>query len=809
MATDNPNVPLNPVRVKLDMQGGRALERQSPSKGEGMYALAIAKVVRVDYEAMEVTLLVMIGEEDFFQRVPIPLTFPGAGPRHFLGAMPECGSFCVIGYIASQPHKIPIVLSWVVPGAQMGYDWIPTQEFQPEEFDFNKRRRTELEGMYDRFRRKLRHMSPGNIVASSSQGSDLVLDESVLLTNRRANEIRIRDQDQAIITRSLQKFDVQGGVRVYSGMVQRDASLLPLQVFSDGIDWGGYRQRVGNVPLPPELLDPERRIDEGGFLPNDVFYRESDGGIPESGMDFGDDIDPYGFLVRGLFISRDGYIRDPELTLDGATYGGKRMFRTSFDPTSDPNLRRVNSITETDDDESATLTEHRTEVMHTWNGTLPVSEQTEGFDADRIPGAVMDETNDLLQNEQPMVMVVYGSVVGNDPFSDSGKELYGVPLRPIIFDDDGNGAPALVSGLGEEVNSHAASLFKVDPPLLTDVFPTFFSVTKGGQVRASIGGSGSGNSLELTAVSSMKIQAGGPITFEAVGGVRFINRGGEAQGNLGYDFTADTGGVRVSAGGPITEGNVAAAGDPEAGSPSQAPHLHLDASGPNGNVHVTANRDILIAAKNSIQLDRANTVDITPKTMMRLLTDKFSIQVKTVDKTVMGQCIELYSGPVNFLPTNAPLRKVTFAGTPLTGHIGGNTDEYKMVFGDRKETFLIGSHETNIVIGDMTYSTFVGTVTHRAGVNQSALGFSSGLQVNIPVGVMTMLAVAAASFKGVASVQVSSGGPAIFSGSVCTLGGAGKVGGIVCQTDIDPLSGLPLGFLGLGSPGHVLSAPVP
>lgn len=810
-STDNPGVPINSVRVKLELGGDRLREMQTPGKGLGQYALGIAKVIRVDYEAFEVTLMVMLGEDDYFQRVPVPLSFPGAGPRSFLGAMPERGSYCVIGYLPAQPHKIPVVLTWVVPGVALGHDWIPTQEFEPTEFDFNARRQAELEGLYERVRHKLRHMRPGNIVASSSQGSDLVLDESVWLANRRSNEIRIRDQDQAIVTRSVQRFDVQGGVRVYSGTVQRDASLLPVQMFSDGRDWASFRQKVGNVILAPDSLSENTRADDGVLTPHDVFFRDEGAGIPQSQITFKEDLDPYEFLIRGLFINRQGGVEDSELTLGGATYGGKRYFRTLFDPTADPGRRFINAATGANERLSDAVTEYRVEVQHTWDQTLPVSEQTDGFDADRLPAEALDETNELAQGERPFVQVVYGTVVGNDPYSLTGRDQYGVPLRPVIFDENGASAPNMETGLDTDVNTHAASLFMVEPPLAPDLLPTFFSVTKEGRVKASVGGPTGGNSIELAAAGSIRVVSGGRIFFEGTGGVCFNNRTGDSQANLSYEINGGTGAVRVTAGGPLTDGNLSSIAAPEDGGTQNSPHLILDAPATGGNAWLTANRDIMLGAGGTIYMSRASSIDVTPKNLYRLLTDKVSMQVKTVDKTVLAASNEVYSGPANFSPTNAPLRSVTFAGTPLTGHVGGDTDKYLMVFGDRTERFLIGNHETQVIVGDITYSSIIGTVTMRAGVNQLAVSTASGLSAQVPIGTMSMQAVAQASFKGLAQVQVSSVGQAVVSGSIVTLAANAippKIGGIVSGADIDPLSGLPLFVLGLGSSAHVLTSPL-
>ena len=169
----------------------------------------------------------------------------------------------------------------------------------------------------------------------------------MLLTNRRATQIELRDQDQAIVTRSQVKFDVQGGVRAYSGMVQRDATLLPTAMFSDGTDWASFRQRVGDIPLQPEDLQPDIKTPEGGLTPHDIFVRDPGSETPVSRIDFGasigGDIDPYEFLARGLFIDGSGMVLDEELTF-GDTYGGKQVYRTFYDPSSTEGAKRQNSL---------------------------------------------------------------------------------------------------------------------------------------------------------------------------------------------------------------------------------------------------------------------------------------------------------------------------------------------------------------------------------------------------------------------------------------------------------------------------------
>jgi len=169
----------------------------------------------------------------------------------------------------------------------------------------------------------------------------------------------------------------------------------------------------------------------------------------------------------------------------------------------------------------------------------------------------------------------------------------------------------------------------------------------------------------------------------------------------------------------------------------------------------------------------------------------------------------LYSGPKNFLPTNLPIRRTVFGANPATGHPGGNTDEYLMVFGDRNERFLIGNHRTDVVVGNLSYGTGLGSYTARAGTNSSNINSVSGWSAFSAVGGLRLTSLQNASLRGTTGVTVSSFATTRVSGLTTILGGIGGVGGIVNGSDIDPLTGLPLQFLGLGSPGHLLGPPLP
>ena len=392
---------------------------QSPSlRGD----LGVCQVINVNYEEFFVTLRVILGNDFLNERVPVPLTFPGAGTRHFLGAMPTVGDYCICGWIpqdsigtglANQKGTMtPVILAWIPRGAWLGHDWVFTSPLAENEKEMTPKQQDELRGVYTQHRHKRLHMRPGDVVASSSKGSDILLNEGVYITNRRANEIRLRDQDQAFVVRSQQQFHTMSGARIYGGMVQRDAKLLQGSVVGDGKKRDGARQvdENGN-PVRHSSLPLTRSIGLN-FAPS----------IGAIGLD--------GALVPQAILQQHGL----NLFSSASVYGGKPMYRVAIDTDN-------NSIDNTLGSEIPTFTEYRIEVNHYSDGLLPVTEQTEGLDVDR---------------EINLIEIAYGTVVGNDQINEG--DFYGKPIVASVFPTPRLSAIESQHSLVD----HLASLFRVN-----------------------------------------------------------------------------------------------------------------------------------------------------------------------------------------------------------------------------------------------------------------------------------------------------------------------------------------------------------
>jgi len=803
-STMNNDAPIATAKMKGDISPEHKVKTRSPSTGPMAYALSIARVIRCDHTKHQVALQILQGENDVFEWTAIPNTCPVAGNRTFIGSMPEAGDVCIVGWLASE-SKQPVILTWLPSGVSSGMEWLPVQDFLPAEADMNPKTLAHFEGIYSRYRMKHIPVRPGTIVLSSSAGSDIILDEGVFITNRRANEIRLRDADQAIVFRSLQQFHAMGGARVYGGMVQRDAKLLPRRMFSDGIDWTAKTQQDenGNPLTTAQLGSSAIGTDE--LTPHPAFFR-ADVSQPftNSGVVLRDNADPYVFLNRGLFIGSDGIALNGSKVRSSAEYGGKPYFRVSIDPDPEGGTPPSNGAINQDGAESDTLTEYRIELDHSWDGTLPVTEQTDGFDADRLPSDSVG--SNATSAGGPFIQWVLGSVVGNDPFTNQGSQLYGLPLTPKIFDADGTVAPRLESGIGVALGEHAASLMRVDPPIADPSVlpPMFSSVTKDGRVRAFLGGPQNEDSLELACNGGIHVQSNGALKFDAPT-VALNFRNGDPLENWAFKLESETGGILIKASAPTTRGSFSTRDTQNSLEENQLPSISIES--PNGNVQMTAARTAKVSGANAIYLTDTNEVLIQSKQQINMLTDKALLQTTTRDKTIMGRETQLYSGPKNFLPTNAPFREVKFIGTPLTGHAGGTTDEYKLLFGDRDESIRVGDHSTTVLIGNMTYQTRVGTLTNRAGLNSIQVSTSGGITMT-SVTTTSMTSTLSTTVSALASITIKAVGRAKLSGLNTTLGGIGKTGRIISSADRDPLTNRRLGTLGLGSPGHRLGAPL-
>lgn len=785
---------LSSGKIKKDFANKIKVKEQQVSSGSRQFALGIARVYSLDYKEFTVGLKIIKGGNQEYQRIPVGMSFPGAGARHFFGAMPEVGDYCVVGHMAQDSAggtTIPVIVSWIPAGTWVGYDWMITQSFAPEEYSMDPKDSSFVDGAFQRTRHKLRHMTPGTILASSSQGSDLVLDEGVILTNRRNTSLQLRDQDQAIILRGLQQFQSYAGMRSYAGMVQRDAIRIPTSLFSDGKNWApsSLINREENRPFnDDELLGFTTPYPSGYLTPHEIYRRLKEDGTfadyPQSGLDIPLNLDPFYLLERGLYIDSNGYALDSRYVND-AVYGGKSIYR-------------IGTNGENGALGGQSFTEYRVEITHTSDGILPVSEQTDGFDAERLP-RTSQTASDPQSDKRPYIESVIGTVVGNDPYSLKGREEYGLPLVVDVFNEANELEPKVQSALGLPIQKQAATLFRMNPPVNVGE-STFWSLSKEGKFKAFIGGNDNERTVDIGIRGGMKVFASGEIDIKSGKGIN-LDLKSDNSSNYALNLASSDSAIRIYAGGKSTTNDLANLTAPIGAGITDSPNLTLEGK---ENVLIKGSRKVSVNAANYQSDTTAYTVNALSNVSISG-GDRVGISSKTFDLISNGKSNFSFHGPLNLLPTNGAFRTTTFAGITV-----GTVDESLYVAGDREETFLLGNHKTSVLIGNLTYETEAGVWSARATGNTISVDSLSGVTVNATVGNISMNStVGGVLVSGQTNVLIRSTGPTVVSGvGGITLGGPGKIGGIVSSSDLDPLTGLPLITFGMGSPGHLLGPAV-
>jgi hypothetical protein len=804
---------MNPVsedQMRLDLSESKGLQSTAASTGGPNDAmLKVASVTRVDHKRMSVDLMTVTGKALPYKNVP--LTFGSAGARTFCGALPEVQDQCVIGFAPKESgfSRQPFIVGWLVPGTQVGYDWVPERPGSYAEQPSGKAMDDRLEGMFRHRRHKLHNMGPGNAFVSSSQGADLVLDESATLINRRGNEVVLRDQDQALVIRSLQQFHAGAGFRVYAGMVQRDSTLLPTQMFGDGTDWTSYGQVYADgtaVPSPELGEGPE----DGILDPATIFARDPETGDLTGGQGLVDpNLDPFNLLQRGLYVDEQGGVFDDKVR-PTAVYGGKPLYRVSVDGWDS----RANAATAN----IPTFTEYRIEVAHTSDGTLPVTEQTDGIDVNRMPDApptVGSATNTA--TDTPFVELVMGTVVGNDPLG--GRDQYGVPLKAEVY-RDGVFSPKITALGGPEanINDQLAFMIRVKNPSDPKAPPAFWGITKGGALKSYFPGKGSETTQEHYQTGKKlhlgTSETGDSFVVEAEGVCSVINESvGRQSDNVGAEMVAKQAALYLYGGGALL--NPTSPGETDVGGPVPAVHIKsgLDTliEAPNGNAYVRAP---------NISLDNASTIRQTASSKVAIDSgDSLGLSANDYALQVNGAAKQTFGGPKNGLATSGPLLDTKFTGTPATGLLGGSVDEQLIVYGGRSEQQYLGKRNATVLAGGFEIRCMTPTPSPQLGPESSASLNCGPWQVENKVeagldGVgmaATFGAATISALVGLSTLQGTLGVNAIsparigMQAPLVAVNAPGLPGGVLTDGCIDNLTGLPFLASGtIGAPGFRL-----
>ena len=485
-----------PIHTGPNIPYGKVPNSDFASNDNPFANLRVGIITRVDELNLKADVKVITGHE---QRYELDLVQPMAGPRSFLGGIPEVGAMVIIGYRRRNKQLYEaVILGYLPVGNKSGLRFDPFAAVPPSEIDAGDQTLVDqLYGPTIRYKRITGRS--GDIIGMSADGAEFQLSRDVRFINRGGDLIELRDVDRTLVTQALHRVDSDSAAYLFSGAIRRGAMNLPLEIFET--DTKGV---ITNVV---------RGQDTRYFGRDDL----SNAGVVGSTF-----IDP----TTNKVLDRINNEREfPSLTFSN----GRQVFyasanaATNFeDPLSGGSLRA--------------FTERRLEIRHDTDLEQEVLEEIDGFGVDR-PRAYIE--------------YVLGTLVGNDPFSTLGQRQYGKVLKPRIFetfDQRGAGTFSLEECLrppsttvDEAMTMAAAYLFKISPPRAASRNPFVVSVSKQGKLFANIPASSNENysskniSAELNLEGGLKAHIGAntpekySIHLTCDGGI-FLDVGSDATG---------------------------------------------------------------------------------------------------------------------------------------------------------------------------------------------------------------------------------------------------------------------------------------
>jgi len=158
--------------------------------------------------------------------IGVPITNAGQGPTTFFGVMPEVGSVVSVGWLetstGSDKFKPYIDKYWPTQAA-LGLRNEIVGALNPDDADPETVR--SMDKLFETKRYRRVRIEEGSVVASSSSGSDVILDEDVGIQDSSGCELRIRASDKSVLMSSSSKITATSGTYTKSGPVQRNSLL--------------------------------------------------------------------------------------------------------------------------------------------------------------------------------------------------------------------------------------------------------------------------------------------------------------------------------------------------------------------------------------------------------------------------------------------------------------------------------------------------------------------------------------------------------------------------------------------------------
>jgi hypothetical protein len=275
-----------------------------PNKFNQYFYIKVGVIEEIDLDKYQMVIR-WHGGDGVRNRVPI--SFPYMGPSGCIATLPEKGAVGIFGFYDEGDGKgSPLLLTYLAAGLNSALNF-NVVKIEPDAISTS-----DINEVPHRFRK----LSIGEISISAPLGGSLFLNNSVEFHDNSQDQILIRDDDQSIISTSVQNFVFADGVSISSGPALRNSMVL---YDSQGNKLSNYGS---SVPLPSGK-DNIYIVPQGQEITHDTqFYTEyrvdvsdmANGVLDQNDVNSAanlSDHDPVVRLAMGNYIGPD--IQDPQL----------------------------------------------------------------------------------------------------------------------------------------------------------------------------------------------------------------------------------------------------------------------------------------------------------------------------------------------------------------------------------------------------------------------------------------------------------------------------------------------------------------
>jgi len=754
-----PPVPMTPD--PRAMGGARAHSLDGPDARAYLWA---GRVIHVDTEQMVCSVRLETGNGERHD-VPLPAS-GGGGPRSWSGSILEPGSRVILGWkkLGARAY-VPYIISVMTVGTLSARDYTPFSTADPGDIASVLSIMPELADdphlNLEVTRVKARKGYPGDFIASSSSGADIILDRDFYATNRAGNEIRLRDADQTYVMQTSNEFISNAAGYYRRGLIRRDAFNLLPDLITSGFDPTGTQSFDDFLAANPfdtqDLLDSSGNpvVDSDG---NPVASRSVIGakGVPINSPAYNQ------LLIFGL-INEDGTKSFPDDPND------------PFYPyVVHPDGQRASYIVTGEhglsfDEASDCYVEDRREIRHTSDGTMAVTADGDGIQIDPIG------------YPQSFIEDVYGTVVGNDPYTVPGRALYKRILTMRVFDSPDEASPSngpkfdpidTVTSQSDADTKALCRLFRVQSPMNSNQYA--FGITKEGRVLLHVPAS----------TGSQPDESGKSIDANILGAVKTIL--GMDQSRVSLDASLQ-GGMKIKVGAFMKE-------DPD--DDLDPISIDLTLAGKIKTTYAGVGGRETVLTGDDLRTMTGTSMDLIQGSSVQNVGGAWAVEANTITLNAgVGGCKMKFAGNVN--QTILGLTTELFAQPRITAFALGDIktvvaglDVYMILAGAMTRTVVAGAMADTVAAGNYALSTAAGNTAITVGAGNLAATVGAG---NLAL----TCAAGTASFVGGPVASVVAAGIASMIAPLCKVGPTGvgfAIAGIPGPPapHLDYLVGIPL-----------------